>query len=41
MKIKYGNEKESIINGCMNYGFNIRIKQSFNDDIIEENNEDL
>jgi P4 family phage/plasmid primase-like protien len=40
MKIKYGNEKESVINGCMNYGFNIRIKQTFNDD-IHENNEDL
>ena len=36
MKIKYGNEKESVINGCMNYGFNIRIKQSFNDDIHED-----
>lgn len=40
MKIKYGNEKESIINGCMNYGFNIKIKQSFNED-FDNNTEDL
>jgi P4 family phage/plasmid primase-like protien len=36
MKIKYGNEKESLINGSMNYGFNIKIKQSFNDDYDKE-----
>lgn len=40
MKIKYGNEKESIINRCMNYGFNIKIKQSFNED-FDNNTEDL
>lgn len=40
MKIKYGNEKESIINGCMNYGFNIKIKQSFSED-FDNNDEDL
>mgnify|MGYP000215055892 CR=1 FL=1 len=38
MKIKYGNEKESVINGCMNYGFNIKIKQSFSEDL---DNDDL
>lgn len=39
MKIKYGNEKESIINGCMHYGFNIKIKQGLQEDF--ENPEDL
>jgi P4 family phage/plasmid primase-like protien len=30
MKIKYGNEKEKVINGCMNYGFNVRLKEVYN-----------
>jgi P4 family phage/plasmid primase-like protien len=40
MKIKYGNEKESLINGCINYGFNIKFKQELNDD-YDDNKEDL
>jgi P4 family phage/plasmid primase-like protien len=39
MKIKYGNEKESVINGCLNYGFNIKIKQTLQQDF--DNQEDL
>ena len=27
MKIRYGNEKERVINGCVNYGFNVRMKE--------------
>lgn len=34
MKIKYGNEKEMIINGFVNYGFNIKIKQILMDDDV-------
>lgn len=30
MKIKFGNEKETLVNGCVNYGFNIRIKNQNN-----------
>jgi hypothetical protein len=40
MKIKFGNEKEAIINGCMNYGFNIKIKQTFDKD-FDNHTEDL
>jgi P4 family phage/plasmid primase-like protien len=40
MKIKFGNEKETIINGCMNYGFNIKIKQTFDED-FDNHTEDL
>ena len=40
MKIKFGNEKEAIINGCMNYGFNIKIKQTFNED-FDNHTEDV
>jgi P4 family phage/plasmid primase-like protien len=36
MKTKYGNEKESLINGCINYGFNIRIKHHNNTDFEDE-----
>lgn len=32
MKIKYGDEKENLINGSINYGFNIKIKQVLIDD---------
>lgn len=39
MKIKFGTEKESIINGCMHYGFNIKIKQQLTEDFL--NQEDL
>ena len=39
MKIKFGNEKEKIIDGCMNYGFNVKIKYGKTEEIIEE--EDL
>lgn len=28
MKIKYGNEKESVVNGCLAYGFHIRIRHA-------------
>jgi P4 family phage/plasmid primase-like protien len=41
MKIKFGNEKEQIIDGCMNYGFNVKIKYSNRGDIIDEIEEDL
>jgi P4 family phage/plasmid primase-like protien len=34
MKIKYGAEKESNINGCVQYGFNIHLKNN-NDDVFE------
>lgn len=40
MKTKFGNEKETIINGCMNYGFNIKIKQTFNED-FDNHTEDV
>lgn len=39
MKIKFGNEKEKIIDGCMNYGFNVKLKYGKTEEIIEE--EDL
>ena len=32
MKIKYGDEKETLVNGSINYGFNIKIKQVLIDD---------
>ena len=41
MKIKFGNEKEQIIDGCMNYGFNVKIRYSNRGDIIDEIEEDL
>lgn len=37
MKIKYGNEKESIVNGCVQYGFNLKIKQTFNESFLNDN----
>ena len=36
MKIKFGNEKEQIIDGCMNYGFNVKIKYNNKAEIIDE-----
>jgi P4 family phage/plasmid primase-like protien len=36
MKIKFGNEKEQIIDGCMNYGFNVKIKYNNKGEIIDE-----
>lgn len=33
IKIKYGNEKEKVINGSLHYGFNIRLKNSLDDNI--------
>lgn len=35
IKIKYGNEKEKIINGCVNYGFNLRLK-NLGDEVEDE-----
>lgn len=36
MKIRYGNEKEKVINGCINYGFNIRLKEVNYESIVDE-----
>jgi phage/plasmid-associated DNA primase len=41
MKIKFGNEKEQIIDGCMNYGFNVKIKYNNKAEIIDDIEEDL
>lgn len=41
MKIKFGNEKENVINGFVNYGFNIKIKQTLTDDDIYSERDDL
>jgi P4 family phage/plasmid primase-like protien len=42
MKIKYGNEKEEVINGCMNYGFTVKIKSQMSNEIEEDyEDEDL
>ena len=40
MKIKYGNEKESVVNGCIQYGFNIKFKYSLFDQDISDNSDD-
>jgi P4 family phage/plasmid primase-like protien len=37
LKTKYGNEKEKMINGCMNYGFNVKIKNNFDNDSDYDN----
>jgi P4 family phage/plasmid primase-like protien len=34
MKIKYGNEKETLVHGTINYGFNIKLKQVLIDDDV-------
>jgi P4 family phage/plasmid primase-like protien len=39
MKIKYGNEKEILVNGCINYGFNVKIKHVFSDDTNSEHSD--
>jgi P4 family phage/plasmid primase-like protien len=40
MKIKFGNEKEQIIDGCMNYGFNVKIKYNNKAEIIDDIDEE-
>jgi hypothetical protein len=34
MKIKYGDEKEVLVHGTINYGFNIKLKQVLIDDDV-------
>lgn len=41
MKIKYGNEKESMVNGCLAYGFHIRIRHTAFNDYNDAQNDDL
>jgi hypothetical protein len=41
MKIKYGNEKENIINGVVNYGFNIRLKNDLDNNNFLDKEEEL
>jgi P4 family phage/plasmid primase-like protien len=37
MKVKYGNEKEKMINGCMNYGFNVRLRERVETNDFDDN----
>ena len=44
MKIKFGNEKEEVVNGCINYGFNIKIKAQIvnhQEDFDDDDDDDL
>jgi P4 family phage/plasmid primase-like protien len=40
MKIRYGNEKEKVINGCINYGFNVRLKEDVNNANVNVGDDD-